>query len=280
MALRSSPTPSVQSPPMPDAASAPSHETLLHEVADGVATITLNRPDALNALNSAMRRELLATFKAVGRDEATRAVVITGAGRGFCSGADLRGGDAERNFRGVLAAEYNPLIEAIRGLPKPVIAAVNGVAAGAGVSLALAADLVVAAEGARFVPAFNRIGLVPDSGLARVLVRGVGRHRAFEILMGERQLGATDARDLGLVAAVVPDDRLADATRELAQRLATGPTRGIGLTKRLLNAAEDSTLSDALAAEAALQELAGRSEDHAEGVAAFGEKRDPRFSGR
>ena len=156
----------------------------------------------------------------------------------------------------------------------------NGVAAGAGVSLALAADLVVAAEGARFVPAFARIGLVPDSGLTRALVRGVGRHRAFEILMGERQLGADDARDMGLVAAVVPADQLLDVASELARRLAAGPTVAIGLTKRLLNRAEDATLADALAVEAALQDVAGRTGDHAEGVAAFGEKRDPEFRGR
>jgi 2-(1,2-epoxy-1,2-dihydrophenyl)acetyl-CoA isomerase len=253
---------------------------LLHEVADGVATLTLNRPDALNALNSQLRGELLAAVKSAARDEGSRAVVITGSGRGFCAGADLRGGSDERAFRAVLTAEYNPLIQAIRTLEKPVVAAVNGVAAGAGVSLALAADVVVASDEARFVPAFNRIALVPDSGLARVLVRTIGRHRAFEILMGERPLGADDARDLGLVAAVVPADRLADAARELAQRLASGPTAAIGLTKRLLNASEDAPLPEALEAEAALQELAGRTEDHAEGVAAFGEKRDPRFSGR
>jgi 2-(1,2-epoxy-1,2-dihydrophenyl)acetyl-CoA isomerase len=253
---------------------------LLSEVADGVATLTLNRPDALNSLNSQLRRELLGAIKAAARDEGTRAIVITGAGRGFCAGADLRGGSGERAFRAVLTAEYNPLIEAIRSLPKPVVTAVNGVAAGAGVSLAFAADVVVASDEARFVPAFSRIGLVPDSGLTRVLVRAVGRHRAFEILMGERQLGAGDARDLGLVAAVVPADRLADTARELAQRLAAGPTAAIGLTKRLLNAAENATLAEALEAEAALQELAGRTDDHAEGVAAFGEKRDPRFSGQ
>ena len=261
---------------MPDEPASP----LLGEVADGVATLTLNRPDALNALNSQLRRELLAAIKAAARDEGTRAVVITGAGRGFCAGADLRGGSGERAFRTVLTAEYNPLIEAIRNLPKPVVSAVNGVAAGAGVSLALAADVVVASDEARFVPAFNRIGLVPDSGLARVLVRAVGRHRAFEILIGERQLGAGDARDLGLVGAVVPADRLAETARELAQRLAEGPTAAMGLMKRLLNAAENATLAEALEAEAALQELAGRTDDHAEGVAAFGEKRDPRFSGR
>ena len=255
-------------------------DTLLHELTDGVATLTLNRPDALNALNSELRRALLAAIGEARKDPVTRAVVITGAGRGFCAGADLRGGSEEREFRRVISAEYNPLIEAIRGLPKPVVASVNGVAAGAGVSLALAADLVVAAEDARFVPAFNRIGLVPDSGLTRTLVRAMGRHRALEILLGERQLGADDAYAAGLVAAVVPADRLADTTRDLALRLADGPTRGIGFTKRLVNAAEDASLAESLAAEAALQELAGRTEDHAEGVAAFADKRDPRFSGR
>lgn len=256
------------------------YQTLLHDRDGGVATLTLNRPDALNALNRQLRHELLTAVNVTRRDDATRTIVITGAGRAFCAGADLRGGSAEREFRRVISTEYNPLIEAIRNLPKPVIASVNGVAAGAGVSLALAADLVIAAEDAHFVPAFNRIGLVPDSGLTRTLVRVLGRHRAFEILMGERQLGAAEAQEAGLVAAVVPADRLAEATRELAQRLANGATRGIGLTKRLLNAAEDASLGESLAAEAALQEVAGRTEDHAEGVAAFGEKRDPRFNGR
>jgi 2-(1,2-epoxy-1,2-dihydrophenyl)acetyl-CoA isomerase len=255
-------------------------DVLLHEQEAGVSILTLNRPDALNALNAELRHDLLAAINTARKDEATRAVIITGAGRGFCAGADLRGGSGERQFRRVLAAEYNPLIAAIRELPKPVVAAVNGVAAGAGVSLALAADLVIAADDARFVPAFNRIGLVPDSGLARVLVRALGRHRAMEILLGERQLGAGEARELGLVSAVVPSAKLDEAAHELARRLANGPTRAIGLTKRLVNAAEDESLSETLSAEAALQELAGRTEDHAEGVAAFGEKREPRFSGR
>ena len=253
---------------------------LRYEVDGAVATLTLNRPDALNALNATLRRELLAALKSAARDESVRAIVITGEGRGFCAGADLRGGSGEREFRRVLRAEYNPLIAAIRALPKPVIASVNGVAAGAGASLALAADIVLASDEARFVPAFGRIGLVPDSGLARVLVRALGRHRAFEILAGERPLSARDAEALGLVAAVVAADALVDETRALAGRLAAGPTAGIGLTKRLLNAAEDATLDEALDAEAALQDLAGRTEDHAEGVAAFSEKRDPTFRGR
>ncbi|MGI8829029.1 MAG: enoyl-CoA hydratase-related protein [Candidatus Limnocylindria bacterium] len=255
------------------------YETLLVASAGGVVTITLNRPDALNALNAAMRGELLGAVKQAARDAEARAIVITGAGRGFCSGADLRGGSAEREFRRVLTTEYNPLIAAIRGVPKPVIASVNGVAAGAGVSLALAADLVIAADDARFVPAFHRIALVPDSGLTRTLVRAMGRHRALEVLLGERSLGAQEALDAGLVASVVPADELADATRALADRLASGPTSAIGLTKRLVNAAENEVLVESLAAEAALQEVAGRSADHAEGVAAFAEKREPRFGG-
>ena len=256
------------------------YETLRYQADGRVATITLNRPEALNALNAPMRRELIAAVKAAGRDAEVRALVITGAGRGFCSGADLRGGSAERAFRRVLSDEYNPLIEAIRRLPKPVIASVNGVAAGAGVSLAFAADLVIASSDARFVPAFSRIALVPDSGLTRTLVRALGRHRAMEVLLGERGLTADQAHDAGLVAAVVPADGLAEETRALAERLASGPTGAIGLTKRLVNAAEDATLAESLAAEAAVQEIAGRGADHAEGVAAFGEKREPEFTGR
>jgi 2-(1,2-epoxy-1,2-dihydrophenyl)acetyl-CoA isomerase len=262
---------------MPDALDT---NTLLVETDAGVTTLTLNRPDSLNALDSTLRRALLAAIRETAKDAAVRAVVITGAGRAFCAGADLRGGSGEREFRRVLTDEYNPLVEAIRGLSKPVIASVNGVAAGAGMSLALAADVVVAAGEARFVPAFGRIGLVPDSGLTRSLVRALGRHRATEILLGERQLGSDDAHAAGLVAAVVPGERLAGVTRELAQRLAAGPTVAIGLTKRLVNAAEDDDLGASLAAEAALQDVAGRTDDHAEGVAAFSEKRDPTFHGR
>ena len=165
---------------MPESAqTTEAYETIRHEMADGVATITLNRPDSLNALNATMRRELLRAFKAAARDDATRAVIITGEGRGFCSGADLRGGASEREFRRVLTTEYNPLITAIRELPKPVIAAVNGVAAGAGASIAFAADLIVAADEARFLMAFVKIGLVPDSGATRTLVRALDRLRTI-----------------------------------------------------------------------------------------------------
>ena len=179
---------------MPDAA----NETIRVEVGDDVATVTLNRPDSLNALNAQMRRELLSAIKGFARDDSVRAVVITGAGRGFCSGADLRGGNGERDFRRVLETEYNPLVRAIRDLPKPVIAAVNGVAAGAGVSLALACDLVYAAEEARFIQAFVRIGLVPDSGSTRTLVRALGRHRASQLMFSGEPLSAGEAQAAGL----------------------------------------------------------------------------------
>jgi 2-(1,2-epoxy-1,2-dihydrophenyl)acetyl-CoA isomerase len=257
-----------------------SYETIRTTAADGVLTITLNRPESLNALNAAMRRELTTAMKAASRDEATRCVLLTGEGRGFCSGADLRGGSGERQFRRILTDEYNPLIRAIRDLPKPVVAAVNGVAAGAGMSLALACDLVIAAEEAKFVVAFGRIGLVPDSGLTRTLVRALGRHGATQILFSAEPLTARGAADLGLVAAILPGEDLPGAAAELASRLAASPTRALGLTKRLVNNAEQAELAESLALEAALQELAGRTDDHAEGLTAFSEKRDPRFSGR
>jgi 2-(1,2-epoxy-1,2-dihydrophenyl)acetyl-CoA isomerase len=256
------------------------YETIRYAVAGGVATITLNRPDTLNALNTTMRRELREALKAASRDDDVRAVVITGEGRGFCAGADLRGGAGEREFRRVLTDEYHPLVEAIRRLPKPVVASVNGVAAGAGVSLALAADLVLAADDARFVAAFGRVGLLPDSGLTRTLVRALGRHRATQLLLSGEPLSAADARAAGLLAGVVPSAELSQATVTLARQLADGPTAAIGLTKRAINIAEDSSLDEGLAAEAALQELAGRTADHAEGLAAFAEKREPRFTGR
>ncbi|HET6819007.1 MAG TPA: enoyl-CoA hydratase-related protein [Candidatus Limnocylindria bacterium] len=254
--------------------------TIRVEVSDGVATVTLNRPETLNALNAAMRTELLAAFKGFARDDAVRAVILTGEGRGFCSGADLRGGSDERDFRRVLEREYNPLVRGIRDLPKPVIAAVNGVAAGAGVSLALACDLVYASEEARFIQAFVRIGLVPDSGSTRTLVRALGRHRASQLIFTGEPLSALDAQAGGLVTVVVPGDELMATVHDAATRLAAAPTRAIGLAKRAINAAEDEPLEESLAREAQLQELAGRTEDHAEGVAAFAEKREPRFVGR
>ncbi|PZR64635.1 MAG: 2-(1,2-epoxy-1,2-dihydrophenyl)acetyl-CoA isomerase [Chloroflexi bacterium] len=255
-------------------------QTIIRSTADGVATVTLNRPETLNALNATLRRELLAAFKALARDDAVRVVVLTGAGRGFCSGADLRGGEGERDFRRVLTDEYNPLVAAIRSLPKPVIAAVNGVAAGAGVSLALAADLVLAADDARFIQAFVKIGLVPDSGSTRTLVRALGRHRAARLIFTGEPLTAREAAEAGLVAAVAPAAELAELATRYAADLAAAPTRAIAYAKRAINAAEDEDLPASMAREAVLQALAGRTQDHVEGIAAFTEKRPARFIGR
>jgi len=171
-------------------------------------------------------------------------------------------------------------VRAIRDLPRPVIAAVNGVAAGAGVSLALACDLVYASDEARFVQAFAGIGLVPDSGLTRTLVRAIGRHRAAGLIFSGAPLSAAEAHAAGLVNAVVPGEALAARVAQEAMRLAAGPTRAIGYAKRLINQAEDATLDESLETEAAIQSLAGRTDDHAEGLAAFDEKREPRFVGR
>jgi 2-(1,2-epoxy-1,2-dihydrophenyl)acetyl-CoA isomerase len=262
---------------MPDA---PAPETIRWTVADGVGTVTLNRPEALNALNAPMRRELLTTLRIASRDDAVRCVVITGEGRGFCSGADLRGGHDERDFRKVLTSEYNPLISAIRDLPKPVVAAVNGVAAGAGVSLALACDLVYASEEARFIQAFVRIGLIPDSGSTRTLVRTLGRHRAAELMFFGEPMSAAEAAAAGLINKVFAATEFADGVREIARRLAAAPTAAIGLAKRSINTAEQADLAASLAYEAALQVVAGGTADHAEGLAAFAEKRDPHFTGR
>jgi 2-(1,2-epoxy-1,2-dihydrophenyl)acetyl-CoA isomerase len=255
-------------------------ETIRWSLADGVGTVTLNRPDSLNALTATMRRELQSAVRSAGRDDAVRCLVITGEGRGFCSGADLRGGAGERDFRRVLTEEYNPLITALRELPKPVVAAVNGVAAGAGASIAFACDLVYASENARFIQAFVRIGLVPDSGSTRTLVRALGRHRAAALIFGGEPMSAAEAAEAGLVNRVFPATEFADGVREVARRLAAAPTTAIGLAKRAINRAEQDDLAASLAYEAALQDVAGRTDDHAEGLAAFAEKRDPRFTGR
>jgi 2-(1,2-epoxy-1,2-dihydrophenyl)acetyl-CoA isomerase len=255
--------------------------TVRLDVADGIATITLNRPDALNALTVPMKRELLSAFRSVERDRSVRAVILTGAGRAFCAGQDLR----ERLEPDVaplgteIRERYIPIIRAMRGLEKPIVGAINGVAAGAGASLALACDLRIAAEEASFALAFGRVGLVPDSGATWLLPRLVGGARAAEIAFLNEPVPANAALAMGLVARVVPAAELADAAREIAGRLAHGAPIALALTKRALNATWDRDLDGALEYEALLQDFAGRTEDHAEGIAAFMERRAPRFSG-
>ena len=251
------------------------------EVDGAIATITLDRADALNALTVPLKVELLRAFQAVGRDPAVRVVVLTGAGRAFCAGQDLR--ERLEPDAAPLAVEirerYNPIIRAMRGLEKPIVGAINGIAAGAGASLAFACDLRIAAEGAAFLLAFGRVGLVPDSGATWFLPRLVGPAKAAELALTGEPLRAADAERFGLVARVVPADRLMTEAHELAGKLAAGAPRALALTKRALDRAWGATLDELLEYEAWLQGLAGATADHAEGIAAFVEKRPPRFTG-
>ncbi|MEX1169930.1 MAG: enoyl-CoA hydratase-related protein [Chloroflexota bacterium] len=259
----------------------PTFTTIRLETSDAIATITLDRPDALNALTVAMKGELLAAFRSVARDRSVRAVVLTGAGRAFCAGQDLR--ERLEPDAAPLAVElrerYNPIIRAMRSLDQPIVGAINGVAAGAGASLAFACDVRVAAEGASFLLAFGRIGLVPDSGATWLLPRLVGSAKAAELALLGDPLSAADAERLGLVARVVPADVLGEAARDVATRLASLAPKALALTKRALERSWSVGLDEALDDEAYRQGIAGATADHAEGLEAFLEKRPPRFTG-
>lgn len=251
----------------------------------GVLRITLNRPDKLNAFNDAMHAELRAAIDRAHEDAGVRAVLLTGAGRGFCTGQDLSDRDPRKmdgppDLGHTIETFYNPLIRRIRDLPKPVICAVNGVAAGAGANLALACDIVLAARSAKFVQAFSRIGLVPDSGGTWSLPRLLGEARAKGLALTGQPLDAATAAEWGLIWQVVEDDALTETAGALAQRFAAGPTRGLGLTKQAIQAASETGLDAHLDLERDLQREAGRTHDYAEGVLAFFEKRDPEFQGR
>ena len=259
----------------------PGDATVRVELADGVATIVLDRADSLNALTVPMKGELLRALRGAARDGSVRAVVLTGAGRAFCAGQDLK----ERLAPGAaplgeeVRERYNPIVLAMRSLEKPIVAAVNGVAAGAGASLAFAADLRIASESASFVLAFGRIGLIPDSGATWFLPRLVGAARAAEMMLLDEPVSAADALRIGLVSRVVPPDTLAAEARAIALRLAQGAPRALAYTKRALGGSFERDLAAALEYEAYLQDLAGSTADHAEGIAAFVEKRRPTFTG-
>ena len=243
-----------------------------------VQTITLNRPDVMNAFNRALHAGLNDALKQA-RDPDVRAVVITGAGRGFCAGQDLTEFSAVGDVGAALRATYHPNVLAIRALEKPVIAAVNGACAGAGLSLACACDIRIASDAAVFVPGFVGIGLVPDSGGTYFIHRLLGAPRAFEWMSSNRRLTAVEAHAWGLVSEVVEADTFTARTVELAATYAAAPTRAIGMTKRLFDHADNATLEEQLEMEAQLQAAATQTDDFREGVAAFGEKRPPSFTG-
>jgi 2-(1,2-epoxy-1,2-dihydrophenyl)acetyl-CoA isomerase len=244
-----------------------------------VQTITLNRPDVLNAFNRALHTALREALKEA-RDPEVRAVVLTGAGRGFCAGQDLKEFGDTPDVGDALRETYHPNVLAIRALEKPVIAAVNGACAGAGLSLACACDIRIAADTAAFVPGFVGIGLIPDAGGTYFIHRLLGASRAFEWMSSNRRLTAAEAHAWGLVSEVVEADALPARAAELAASYAALPTRAIGMTKRLFDHADTATLEEQLEMEAQLQAAAAQSDDFREGVAAFVEKREPRFSGR
>lgn len=252
-------------------------------VENSVATLTLNRPDRLNALTRPMTAEILEVLKVCASDEAIRCLIVTGAGRGFCAGQDLEEFQLLAGPETVgdhLRAGFNQIILALYNLEKPVIGQINGVAAGAGLGIALAADLRIVADKARFAAAFIGIGLAPDSGVSWLLPRLIGPAKAFEMLAGGGVIDAAEALRLGLANQVTPAEELESVTLALAQRLAQAPTRGIGLSKRALHRAASLSLAEALDYEAQVQEIAIRTADHGEGVAAFLAKRPPHFIGK
>src|SRR5687768_2944719 len=248
----------------------------------GVLSVTLNRPDKLNAFNPEMHKLLRAALEKALDDAAVRVVLLTGAGRGFCAGQDLseRNVDQALDLSVSLGSNYNPLVRRLRALPKPVLCAVNGVAAGAGANIALACDIVIAARSASFVQSFAKLGLVPDAGGSYFLPRLVGTARAMGLaLLGER-LSAEEAERWGLIWKAVDDAKLADEAMALARSLAAGPTKGYGLVKKALHASAGNSLDSQLDLERDLQREAGFSEDYREGVAAFLQKRKPSYKGK
>ncbi|MBC8145592.1 MAG: enoyl-CoA hydratase/isomerase family protein [bacterium] len=258
-------------------------ETVLYDLDGGVLTLTLNRPESYNACNEQMTTDLQAALKEADKDPAVRAIVLTGAGKAFCSGQDLKdapSSNGQRSLSDSLERRYNPIIRRLTTIPKPVVAAINGVAAGAGCSLALACDIKIAAFGTYLLQAFVNIGLVPDSGSSYFLTRAAGYSRAFEIASLGEKVPVERAVEIGLINRVVAADVLADEARALADRYANGPTRAYGYIKKMLHRAEHTSLDEALDYEIFMQEAAGRTEDYREGVASFVEKRKPAFKGQ
>jgi 2-(1,2-epoxy-1,2-dihydrophenyl)acetyl-CoA isomerase len=254
--------------------------SILKEVKGSVLYITLNRPDSLNAFNTEMLMELQAAFKEA-ESETIRCVVLTGAGKGFCSGQDLKDFESEKKtFKEALEVKYNPLIKQIMNLPKPVICGINGVAAGAGLSLALACDFRIAVESAQLIEVFINVGLVPDSASSFTLPRITGLAKAFELCSTAQRISGTEAKRLGLVnVCVQTGEVLSAALDKYSKKFANAPTKALGMIKHLLNNSFTMTLDDMLNAEAEAQNIAGNTNDYKEGVNSFIEKRKPVFKG-
>ena len=255
------------------------------DISQGVATVTLNRPDRLNSFTAHMHAELREALRHVREDDTVRVLILTGAGRAFCAGQDLgernvNAGGTRPDLGDSLEKNYAPLVLGLRSLEKPVIGAINGVAAGAGASIALACDLIIAAKSARFIQAFSKLGLVPDAGGTYFLTRALGVQRAMGLALLAEPLPAEQAQQWGLIWRCVDDDQLMPTVTELAARLAAGPARGYARTKQAIHAAEQQVLEQQLATECAFQRELGHTDDYVEGVAAFREKRQPRFSGK
>ena len=260
------------------------YDFIRYAVDQGVATITLCRPDVLNSFNRVMARDVQRAVSAAAADAGIRAVLLTGEGRGFCAGQDLAeataGEPGAMDLGEIVKTSYAPMVRAIRELEKPVVCAVNGVAAGAGANLALACDLVVAAEDAAFIQSFSKIGLVPDTGGTFFLPRIVGMARATAMMFLAEKVPAARALEWGMIYQVVPASVLLETATSLARQLASMPTRSFGLTKRALNASFTNDLATQLQVEEELQRAAGGTADYAEGVRAFLDKRKPAYTGR
>ena len=259
------------------------YNTILSSTENGICSITLNRPDVFNSFNEEMSAEFIDALKKAGKDEAARVVVISGTGKAFCSGQDLKDIKSQTGNRSLsesVLRRYNPMIMAVREMAKPVICKLNGVAAGAGASLALACDMIIAVETASLIEVFVNVGIVPDSGSSFFLPRLVGYNKAFELCTLASKVSAKEALEMGFIYKVVSAEELESTVLTLAQHYASGPTKAYGMIKKMLNKSYTAGLADMLQYEAYCQEMAGRSEDYKEGVSAFVEKRKPQFKGK